>query len=123
MVDDNPTLHSKNVYGYPVLGNFSELERIIKEKKINELIFTHHFGDQTRADILSLASVHHLLVRDFVFVLRDLDERGCCRGIVKPYSVTELDCRNLCSRIEEACAVPMKEEALSGTDGTTPAAD
>ena len=125
MVDDNAALHKKNVYGYPVLGNFSELERIIKEKKINELIFTHHFGDQIRADILALASVHDLLVRDFVFILRDLDKEGRCRGIVKPYSVTETDCRNLCIRKEDACTLSIKEDvqAPSAADVPAPAGD
>ncbi|HEY5621268.1 MAG TPA: hypothetical protein VIR77_01570, partial [Pontiella sp.] len=102
-----------------------ELERIIKEKKINELIFTHHFGDQIRADILALASAHDLLVRDFVFILRDLDKEGRCRGIVKPYSVTELDCRNQCSRKENACTSSIKEDvqAPSAADVPAPAED
>jgi len=126
MVDDNAALHSKSVYGYPVLGNFSELERIIEEKKINELIFTHHFGDQMRADILAIASERGLLVRDFVFVLRDLDEQGACRGIVKPYSVSELDCRNLCTRMQKGCTAAVErdtEQAPAGTGGPAPAAD
>lgn len=96
LVDDNPALYHKIVYGYPVLGNFSELEQIIEEREIDELIFTHHYSDELRASILALQTRYNLLIRDFVFVLRDLNESGQCRGIVKPYSVTDIDCHNLC---------------------------
>jgi UDP-N-acetylmuramyl pentapeptide phosphotransferase/UDP-N-acetylglucosamine-1-phosphate transferase len=96
LVDDNPALYHKVVYGYNVLGNFDELEDILREHDIDELIFTHHYTDELRARILALQKKYNLLIRDFVFVLRDLDDRGECRGVVKPYSATEIDCRNLC---------------------------
>ena len=96
LIDDNPALYHKVVYGYPILGNFDELERVIEEHQVSELIFTHHYSDDLRERILNLQTQHDLLVRDFIFVLRDLDEKGGCNGIVKPYSTTELDCRNLC---------------------------
>jgi UDP-N-acetylmuramyl pentapeptide phosphotransferase/UDP-N-acetylglucosamine-1-phosphate transferase len=96
LIDDNPALYRKVVYGYPVLGNFSELEDIINEHDVDELIFTHHYSDELRARILALQSKQNLLVRDFVFVLRDLTDNGVCRGVVKPYSATEVDCKTLC---------------------------
>lgn len=96
LIDDNPSLYHKVVYGYPVLGAFSELESIIQEQRIDELIFTHHYSDELREGILALQSKYDLLIRDFVFILRDLNVNGQCRGVVKPYSVTDLDCRNLC---------------------------
>ncbi len=96
LIDDNPALYHKVVYGYPVRGNFSELEQIIEDLGVDELVFTHHYSDELRARVLSLKSEYDLLIRDFVFVLRDLDTQGVCRGIVKPYSVRETDCRNLC---------------------------
>lgn len=99
LIDDNPALHHKVVYGYPVLGDFSEIEQIIKDQGIDELIFTHHYSDELRQSILDLRARYNLLIRDFIFVLRDLTDDGMCRGIVKPYSVEELDCRNLCSRM------------------------
>ncbi len=103
LIDDNPALQGKVVYGYPVLGTFDELEEIIQQQGITELIFTHHYGDDLRASILKMQARHEgLLIRDFVFVLRDLNEEGTCRGIVKPYSVRDLDCRNLCSRLNAA---------------------
>jgi len=101
LIDDNPALYHKVVYGYPVLGNFDELEEVIAEQGINELIFTHHYSDELRARILALKPKYDLLIRDFVFVLRDLEQSGKCNGIVKPYSTTELDCRNLCSRMDD----------------------
>lgn len=96
LIDDNPALYHKVVYGYPVLGNFSDLESLIKEHGVSELIFTHHYDDELRARILALQNTYDLLIRDFVFVLRDLDDKGICRGVVKPYSATEIDCRTLC---------------------------
>lgn len=96
LIDDNPALHRKVVYGYPVLGTFAELEQIIEEQSVNELIFSHHYSEELRGSILALQPKYDLLIRDFVFVLRDLNHEGACRGVVKPYSVTEMDCKNLC---------------------------
>ena len=120
LVDDNTALHGKVVYGYPVLGNFSHLEEILKRYEVNELIFTHHYSDELRAEILKLKWEYDLLIRDFVFVLRDLDDNGRCAGIVKPYSVEEIDCRNLCSRINHAAA---EAECPAEVCVTEPAAD
>jgi UDP-N-acetylmuramyl pentapeptide phosphotransferase/UDP-N-acetylglucosamine-1-phosphate transferase len=103
LIDDNPALHDKVVYGYPVLGNFSELESVIKEYDVNELIFTHHYSDELRAKIMAWKEEKKLLIRDFVFVLRDMDTAGMCQGIVKPYSVLDMDCRNLCNRMDAEC--------------------
>lgn len=91
LIDDNPALRHKVVYGYTVVGNFSELEEMIELNEINELIFTHHYSDELRGSILALQSKYNLLIRDFVFDLRDLDEKGACNGIVKPYSTRELE--------------------------------
>jgi UDP-N-acetylmuramyl pentapeptide phosphotransferase/UDP-N-acetylglucosamine-1-phosphate transferase len=102
LIDDNPALYQKVVYGYRVLGNFSELEKTVQEHGINELIFTHYYSDKLRGEVLALKSKHDLLVRDFVFALRELDERGVCKGVVKPYSVYETDCETLCDRVNQA---------------------
>ena len=103
LIDDNPALYHKVVYGHPVLGTFEEVEKIIEEFGINELVFTHHYSDELRNSILALKEKHELLIRDFIFVLRELDGQGGCRGIVKPYSVMELDCRNMCGRADQGC--------------------
>jgi UDP-GlcNAc:undecaprenyl-phosphate GlcNAc-1-phosphate transferase len=109
LIDDNPALYHKVVYGYPVLGNFDELEAIIQEHGINELIFTHHYSEELRARILALHSKYEIIIRDFVFVLRDLDQDGACNGIVKPYSVHELDCRNLFNRNDQTCILDLQK--------------
>jgi UDP-N-acetylmuramyl pentapeptide phosphotransferase/UDP-N-acetylglucosamine-1-phosphate transferase len=121
LIDDNPALHRKVVYGYPVLGTFAELEQIIEEQHVKELIFTHHYGDELRASILALQPKYDLLIRDFVFVLKDLNHQGACRGIVKPYSVTEVDCRNLCLHKDH----PWRPDnpITSGDSQTAPAPD
>lgn len=97
LIDDNEALLGKVVYGYPVLGNFSHVEEVVKQYEVNELIFTHHYSEELRERILQLRK-QDILIRDFVFIIRDLDETGVCKGIVKPYSVHETDCRNRCSR-------------------------
>lgn len=91
LIDDNPGLYHKSVYGFPVLGNFEELEQIITDHGVNEVIFTHYYSDELRAGVLAMSNTHNLLVRDFIFVLRDLDEFGESTGVLKPYSVTETD--------------------------------
>jgi len=91
LIDDNPALLHKIVYGYPVLGNFSQLEEIIEKQKINELIFTHRYSDELRESVLALKEKHNLLIREFVFCLRDLSDCGAVNGIVKPYSVDDLE--------------------------------
>jgi UDP-GlcNAc:undecaprenyl-phosphate GlcNAc-1-phosphate transferase len=121
LIDDNPALHRKVVYGYPVLGTFAELEQVIEEQGVEELIFTHHYGDELRASILALQPKYGLLIRDFVFVLRDLNHQGACRGVVKPYSATEMDCRNLCLHQEHPGI--NREPTCSSGSQTAPAPD
>ncbi|MDF7808573.1 hypothetical protein P4E94_14075 [Pontiellaceae bacterium B12219] len=91
LIDDNPALYQKIVYGFPVLGSFEELEQVIADQNINELIFTHYYSEELRASILALQEKYDLRIRDFVFMLRDLDEKGGSNGVLKPYSVSELD--------------------------------
>jgi hypothetical protein len=121
LIDDNPALHHKMVYGYPVLGTFAELEKIIKEQNVEELIFTHHYDDQLRASILALQPKFDLLIRDFVFLLRDLNEQGVCRGVVKPYSVSDTDCKNLCLHHDHP-GIKLNT-ACSADDQSAPATD
>jgi FlaA1/EpsC-like NDP-sugar epimerase len=118
LIDDNPALHRKVVYGYPVLGTFAELEQIIEDQGIEELIFTHHYDDELRANILALQKKYGLLIRDFVFVLRDLTHLGACSGVVKPYSVIEVDCRNLCLHQEHPGI--NREPMVSGVEQPSP---
>lgn len=99
LIDDNPALHNKTVYGYPVLGGFDELVKVLDDCEVDELIFTHQYSDELRARILELGSSRGLLVRDFLFGLLDLDEEGNCRGTVRPSAVSELDYRSGCDQL------------------------
>lgn len=99
LIDNNLTLHRKVVYGYPVLGTFDDLESVIETHRINELIFTHHYSEELREKILSLKNTHNLLIREFIFSLRELDETGVCLGMVKPGSVDEFECNNHCYKL------------------------
>ncbi|MCK5924212.1 MAG: hypothetical protein KAG66_24975, partial [Methylococcales bacterium] len=61
LIDNNPALHRKIVYGYPVLGTFDELENVITNQKINEIIFTHHYNEELRKSVMALKAKHRLL--------------------------------------------------------------
>lgn len=102
LIDNNLALHRKVVYGYPVLGTFNELESVIENHKINELIFTHHFSEELREKVMVLKNKHSLLVREFIFSLRELDEAGVCLGMVKPGTVDEFECNNHCCKLPES---------------------
>ena len=91
LIDDNSALHQKIVYGYPVLGSFDQLEEIIQKQGINELIFTHHYSDELRESVFALKDEYNLLIREFIFCLHDLDGAGSIQGVVKPYSVLDLE--------------------------------
>ncbi len=101
LVDDNPVLLHKIVYGYPVLGTFSQLEELIHTHGINEVIFTHYYSEDLRKGVYALKEKYDLMIREFIFSLRDLDQHGVCQGVLKPYSVHEFDCRNLCYRMDQ----------------------
>lgn len=110
LIDDNPALHRKSVFGFPVLGNFDELEEVIEEQGINELIFTHYYDDELRAKILTYKSKYDLHIRDFIFVLRDLNENGRSMGILKPNSITEIDpTKSVSINPEKGKAAPVEQ--------------
>jgi len=98
LIDDNPMLHNKVVFGYPVLGSFDQLEEIVRKHGIKELVFTHHYSEELREGIYALQKKYDLFLREFVFFLRALDQHGACQGVLKPYSVDDYDCRNICGQ-------------------------
>ena len=111
LIDDNPALHNRVVYGYPVLGDFDQLEEIVRTRGIKELIFTHHYSAELRDRVFALGERENILIREFVFFIRDLDREGGCRGVLKPYSVDTFDCRNICSqRVDEGDAPNAADE-------------
>ena len=119
LIDDNPALQNKVVYGYPVLGNFSQLEEVLKKYGINEVVFTHHYSEELREGVFALKEKYDLLIREFVFFLQDLDQHGACQGALNPYSLHELNCRIHCrlrARGEGASDAPGEGEPLPGAD-------
>lgn len=119
LIDDNPALLHKVVYGYPVLGDFSQLEEIVRARGINEVIFTHHYSEELRARVFSLKEKHDLLIREFIFSIRELDQNGVCHGELKPYSAHELDCSRLCFKMDKS----ILSEGVAGNKAPLPAAD
>ena len=87
------------------------MDELIQARGITELIFTHHYSDELRAAVLALQSKHNLLIRDFIFGLRELDEKGESKGILKPYSAHDLDDENLGTRMDHFHEASIKKEA------------
>jgi UDP-N-acetylmuramyl pentapeptide phosphotransferase/UDP-N-acetylglucosamine-1-phosphate transferase len=101
LIDNNPALHHKVVFGYPVLGTFEELETVITKHQINEVIFTHHYSEELRASVLALKDKYNLLIREFIFSLRDLNKDGSCQGFLKKGTVHEVDCNSICFKVPD----------------------
>ena len=108
LIDDNPALLHKVVYGYPVLGSFDQLDEVITKHKIGELVFTHHYNDDLRERILACREKYGVKVREFVFFMRELDDEGTCLGVLKPYSIGEYDCRYSCKLKDD---IPIENDA------------
>lgn len=98
LIDNNPALHRKVIYGYPVLGTFNELKEVIEHHKITEVIFTHHFSEETRKEVLAMKRKQNLLIREFTFSLHDLNEDGACLGMIKRGSIHEIECSTYCNK-------------------------
>jgi FlaA1/EpsC-like NDP-sugar epimerase len=111
LIDDNPALHRKVVYGYPVLGTFDNLEELIEEHEITELIFTHHYSEELRETVMALQGKYDLLIREFIFSLRELNNEGYCMGMVKPGSIRDVDCNNSCCKLPAGSKGQLEETA------------
>ena len=73
--DDNEALQGLNVYGFFVLGNTSQIEKIYKKKKFNEIIITVKDLDEDKKKILTdFANTNGIKITQFICEERSIEE-------------------------------------------------
>ncbi len=71
-IDDDPALRRKLIHGYPVIGGCAELERILVQRKIDEIIVTTRLTDEHLEQLLLLARYCGVAVNEWRAVTRSL---------------------------------------------------
>ncbi len=74
LIDDEPTLHSKWVYGHIVLGGLRDLSQIIPRHKISRVIITAGLNPGSLAAVRELAGQQGVRLSEWSFQNRTLDE-------------------------------------------------
>jgi UDP-GlcNAc:undecaprenyl-phosphate GlcNAc-1-phosphate transferase len=73
LIDDEPALHFKWVYGHMVLGGVRDLPRLIPHHRITGIIITTALNPESLAATQELASQHGLSLSEWHFETRTLD--------------------------------------------------
>jgi hypothetical protein len=73
LIDDEPALHFKWVYGYMVLGGVSDLPQLIPHHRITGLIITTELRPESLLAAQELASQYGLSLSDWHFESRSLE--------------------------------------------------
>jgi UDP-N-acetylmuramyl pentapeptide phosphotransferase/UDP-N-acetylglucosamine-1-phosphate transferase len=76
LVDDEPTLHAKWVYGHMVLGGLSDLPKIIPHHRITGIIITAGLNPKSMSDVRELALQQHVCLSEWSFQNRTLEIRA-----------------------------------------------
>jgi FlaA1/EpsC-like NDP-sugar epimerase len=74
LIDDEPALHFKWVYGHIVLGGGRDLPQIIPRRRITGIIITAALRPESLATVRELASQHGLSLSEWRFECRTLNE-------------------------------------------------
>jgi len=75
LLDDEPSLHSQWVYGYPVLGGINDLPNLIERHRITGIVITAVLPPSARAAIQELALKHGLHLSEWCFGERKPDDQ------------------------------------------------
>ena len=73
LIDDEPALHFKWVYGHLVLGALRDLPQLIPHHRITGIIITARLVPESSAAVRELASRHGLLLSEWRFETRRLE--------------------------------------------------
>jgi UDP-GlcNAc:undecaprenyl-phosphate/decaprenyl-phosphate GlcNAc-1-phosphate transferase len=84
LLDDEPSLHSQWVYGYPVLGGISELPHLIERYRITGIVITAALPPAARAAVQELALKHGLRLSEWFFGERKPDGQLLARSSAPP---------------------------------------
>jgi UDP-GlcNAc:undecaprenyl-phosphate/decaprenyl-phosphate GlcNAc-1-phosphate transferase len=72
LIDDEPSLHGKWVYGYPVLGGRTDFPRLITRHRISMIIITATLTPESRTAVQQLSLLHGLELSEWSFENRIL---------------------------------------------------
>jgi UDP-N-acetylmuramyl pentapeptide phosphotransferase/UDP-N-acetylglucosamine-1-phosphate transferase len=75
LIDDEPALHFKWVYGHMVLGGVRDLPQLIPHHRITGIILTTALRPESLAAAQELASQHGLVLSEWRFETRTLNEK------------------------------------------------
>jgi len=67
LIDDEPTLHSRWVYGHMVLGGLCDLPLLISQHRITGIIITAGLRPESVSQVMELASQHGLHISEWRF--------------------------------------------------------
>jgi UDP-GlcNAc:undecaprenyl-phosphate GlcNAc-1-phosphate transferase len=73
LIDDEPTLHSKWVYGHMVLGGLQELQQLIPRHRITGIIITAGLKPESLLAVQELAFQHGIRLNEWSFQNRILE--------------------------------------------------
>ena len=73
LIDDEPTLHFKWVYGHRVLGGSNDLPQLIPRHRIAGIVITAKLKPEALAKIRELARQQHLTLSEWCFEIHNLD--------------------------------------------------
>ncbi len=76
IIDDDLALHHLNVYGFNVLGSFSDIEKIYQKRSFGEIVVTvKEMEPEVRKKLQDFAEKHHITVKIFSYSMETLEER------------------------------------------------
>jgi hypothetical protein len=94
LIDDEPSLHFRWVYGHLVLGGLTDLPALIARHKINGIVITTALGPEALAAVAELATQRGLSLSEWRFENHKLEPHGVehppvLRSIDLPTETTE----------------------------------
>jgi UDP-GlcNAc:undecaprenyl-phosphate GlcNAc-1-phosphate transferase len=73
-IDDDTLKTGKKLQGYPILGTFSDLNRLHNKYEINGILISFNYTDKERYDaIRRFCSTNGLFTKQFSIDLKDVD--------------------------------------------------
>jgi UDP-GlcNAc:undecaprenyl-phosphate GlcNAc-1-phosphate transferase len=86
LVDDDPSLHARWVYGYLVLGGREDLPRLISSYGLKGIAVTADLSPESRAAVSALANLHNLEITEW-----RSDEKQIIFELPKPHLTAALE--------------------------------
>ncbi|MFH1969629.1 MAG: hypothetical protein ABIJ53_04845 [Verrucomicrobiota bacterium] len=65
LLDDEPNLHGRMVYGFKVMGGMNQLSAILTKRNISDIIITADLRDDVRRQLLDIARERHIRVAEW----------------------------------------------------------